>query len=288
MASVADLRRRLTNARNVQQLTRAMKTVAAARLHRARAAAAAARPYDEGITALVVRLAATGVEHPLLARPTAVQTAGRRCLVVIAGDRGLAGGFNAAVVRAALGAARRPGGPAPVFIAAGRRAITALRRRGVELRAAFSGLGDPVAPEISRAAAARLIEGLAAGDFNTVDLVYNRFVSVVTQRPVVEPLLPLPEQPPASRAYIFEPSPAAIMDAVLSAYISARIHRALLESRAGEHAARMAAMDAATRNAGDLIDGLARELSHARQQAITLELLDIIGGVAALEQEESV
>ncbi|MDI6710923.1 MAG: ATP synthase F1 subunit gamma [Thermoanaerobacterales bacterium] len=294
MPAVADLRRRIANIRNVRQLARAMKAVAAARLARARAAAAAARPYAGEIGGLLARLAAApGIEHPLLLPPGAPAPAGRRCLLVIAGDRGLAGGFNAAVVRAALDMqkAREGGGPAPAFIAVGRRAVTALRFRGADLRETFTGLDDPVPPELSRAVAARLLDGLAAGEFAAVDLVYNRFVSVLVQRPAVEPLLPV--VPPAPEdverrkgpqpLYIVEPSPQEVLGELVPAYVTARVHRALAESRAGEHAARMAAMDAAVRNAGEAVDRLTRELSRRRQQAITMEILDIVGGAAAID-----
>jgi F-type H+-transporting ATPase subunit gamma len=283
MPALVDIRRRIKSVKNTQQITKAMKMVSAAKLRRAQEAMFAARPFARKMLDVLASMAARANPraHPLLAeRP------GKRILVVIVtADKGLAGGFNANIIRAAMQfLEQRAGGDLSLDVV-GRRARDFFRRRDYRIRTEhvgiFQALRYPVAQEIAK----DLIRIYTANEVDEIHLVYNEFKSVIQQKITIERLLPIPrhavsEKEPAFD-YIYEPGPADIYERILPRHVEVQVWRALLESQAAEHGARMAAMDSATRNAGEMISRLTLYMNKVRQAAITKEIIEVVSGAGA-------
>jgi len=286
MPSLKDIRRRIRSVRKTQQITRAMRMVAGAKLRRAQDAIFAARPYADQMrdTLAEVARAQREAEHPLLvARP---QVRGVE-VVVVTSDRGLCGAFNANVIKHAdrLLRQRAQQGQRTALVCAGRKANDFFRRRrGGELRSSHPQDGwvtYPKAAAIAREVSARFV----AGESDEVILVYSEFVTALTQRPREVRLLPF--APPGGEGerplpFEIEPDPARFLEVLVPKSVEVEVYRALLENQAGEHAARMAAMESATRNTEELIAKLTLQFNRARQAAITKELVEIVSGAEAL------
>ena len=290
MPSLIDLRRRIRAVKSTQQITKAMKMIAASRLRRAQERVVSARPFAQRMLAvlngLVSRVEAD--THPLLRMPD--QTAGRPLLIVITADRGLCGSFNSNVIKAA--------GQFIVNDAQGREVALGLvgrkgrdfsRRRGFDVRYEAAGIFQKLSFTDAERLANAAIEEFTSGAASSVYLVYNEFKSVMAQKLVVERLLPIPrlelEAGAAGAAlpgdYIFEPQPEEIFSTLLPRHVQVQVYRALLESNAAFFAAQMTAMDAATRNSSDMIDALTLYMNKVRQAAITREIIEVVSGAAA-------
>lgn len=285
MASLKAIRKRIGSVKNTQQITKAMKMVAAAKLRRAQEAAVAARPYASKLEGMVRQLASR-VEsdvHPLLRVP---ETESRTLIVVVTGDRGLCGGYNTNLVRRAEQfLADRPGEIQLVLI--GRKGGDHFRRRRSD---AAEHLPVPVgdaASTVARSVAARVARAFVADEIDSAFILYSAFQSTLSQVPTLEKLLPFARVEEDANApgldYLFEPGPEEILGTLLPRLLEVRILHALLEAGASEQAARMAAMDSATRNASDMIERLTLEMNRTRQAAITTELMEIISGAEALK-----
>jgi len=292
------LRRRIRSVQSTKKITRAMELIAASRIVKAQARVQAAQPYADGITEVVRNLQAAGAgsSNPLLVPRPDPRRVGE---VVLAADRGLCGAYNSSVIRAAEGDIRSQQalGRTTAIVTSCRKPEGYFRFRNYPIRAAFGGFTQNPSYEDARAVAAAVIEPFQIGELDLVQLTYTRFISAGRQEVVIEPLLPLPVselvqaeehahagEPQAS--YEFEPEPEAILDALLPRYAEARIYAAMLNAAASEHAARQRAMKAATDNADELIRGLSRVMNRARQDAITTEIMEIVGGAEALQQGE--
>lgn len=287
------LRRRIRSVQSTKKITRAMELIAASRIVRAQARVQAAVPYSDTITEVVYDLARQGAatDNPLLSPRREIHKVAH---LVVAADRGLCGGYNSFVLRAAEGSVREHThqGRDYAFVVVGRKAESYFRYRHQPIDAAFTGFSDQPSYEDARAIAGAVLPTYLEGRYDLVELVYTRFVSVGTQEVVVRPLMPLEaevlepaeERTTVGPSYEFEPSPDAILERLLPRYVEARIYAALLNAAASEHAARQRAMKAATDNADDLITGLTRVMNRARQDAITTEIMEIVGGAEALRQ----
>jgi F-type H+-transporting ATPase subunit gamma len=284
MPSLLDLRRRIRAVKSTQQITKAMKMIAASRLKRAQDRVVAARPFAQRMQQVLNSLAARvdPEAHPLLRTPAE----GRPLLIVVTADRGLCGSFNANVIKAAgqfVLTKGRTGGVTLELV--GRKGRDFFRRRGfdvvLERVGIFQRLTFDHAVEIANVA----IDEFVSGRASSVDLVYNEFKSVISQRVVLEQLLPIPRaefdtgQPGTD--YLYEPGPEEIFRELLPRYVQAQVYRALLESNAAFFAAQMTAMDAATRNSTDMIDSLTLYMNKVRQAAITREIIEVVSGAAA-------
>jgi len=267
-----------------------MKLVAAAKLRRAQERILSARPYATKMTELLGNLAAdAGPEaHPLLE-----QRAGpRRHIVIITSDKGLAGAFNSNILRRSLEFIRESIATELTLVVVGRKARDFYRRRQWRIKKEMIGFWDRLAYSHACELADAFMEQYQAGEVDEVHLIYNEFRSVAVQRAVRQQILPIARaaalpaegQPAPSADYLYEPSLAAILDGLLPRHIRTQVYRALMESLAGEYGARMTAMEAATRNAKDMIEILTIQYNKARQEKITKELLDIVGGAEALRQ----
>ncbi|GAC1662970.1 MAG: ATP synthase F1 subunit gamma [Candidatus Limnocylindrales bacterium] len=282
MASQRDIRRRIQSSKNIKQITRAMQFVAASKLKRAKEAPLASRPsaakLDEALP--VEHDREVGEDHPLLVR----REGGKRLIVLITTDRGLAGGLNTNTIRfAAQQITETPGDLAVVTV--GRKGRDAMRRSRVPLEAHFEGFGDrPTFADVLPLA--RLItDDYLAGTYARVDIVYSLFVSTLTQRASLVELLPI--TPSADTAgipgnqFIFEPSPAAVLERLVPRYVATRLFQAVLESKASEESSRMVAMKNATENAEELIEDLTLAYNKVRQSNITREMIEIASGAKA-------
>ena len=291
MASLIDLRRRIRAVKSTQQITKAMKTVAASKLRRAQERIVGARPFAQHMLAVLNSLAlrVDPALHPLLApiedRPAAAPT----LLIVVTADKGLCGSFNSTLLRRA--SARVAEADREVALGlVGRKGRDFFVRRGFDVRYEDVNLFADLRYTHAQAVARAAIEQFSAGSARDVHLIYNEFKSVLQQRVVVERLLPIPrfEEDPAETpatapaGHLFEPTPREIFGDLLPRHVETQIFRALLESAAAEHAARMTAMDAATRNAGEMIDQLTLYMNKMRQATITRELIEVVSGAEAL------
>jgi len=314
VGSLRDIRRRIGSVKKTQQITRAMRMVAAAKLRRAQEAIESARPYAEHMRSTLEEVVGSfgggEIEHPLLVSRENVK---RVQLVVITSDRGLCGAFNANILKHAEAATReqRGRGREVVYGAVGRKALEYLRRRSREIPHHWTGIGS-----VGMAHATPIVEALTGrfleGRVDEVHLLYNEFVSPVSQRPRSVRLLPYAtadgsaggaagqrtaagrgEAPGEGAAgpgatdeeqgpFTIEPSPEELLARLVPRAVEVEVYRALLENQAGEHAARMAAMEAATRNTEEMIDELTLSYNRARQAAITKELVEIVSGAEAL------
>jgi F-type H+-transporting ATPase subunit gamma len=289
MPSLLDLRRRIRAVKSTQQITKAMKMVAASKLRRAQERLISARPFATEMLRVLNGLAAR-VEpdaHPLLENRPA--TSGPTLLIVITADRGLAGSFNANVIKAATQYIAKdvPGEVAVGLI--GRKAREFFVRRGFDVRYEAVNIFQKVQYEDARKIAEAAIEEFTAGRVSSVYLIYNEFKSIISQRVVIERLLPIPRleiEPGADTAqqvdYLFEPGPDRILGSLLPRHVETQVWRALLESAAAEHAARMTAMDAATRNSSEILESLTLYMNKVRQAAITREIIEVVSGAEAL------
>ncbi len=290
------LRRRIRTVQSTKKITRAMELIAASRIVRAQARVQAAVPYSETITEVVRDLAAAGAgsDNPLL---TPRQETRRVAQVVVTADRGLCGGYNSAVIRAAEGEMRSfsEQGADYGLVVVGRKAESYFRYRDFRIDASFTGFSDQPSYENARDIARSLERPFLDGEYDLVQLVYTRFVSAGTQEVVVRPLMPLDretleggdarptvDEGEVASTYEFEPEPEEILAQLLPRYAEARVYAALLNAAASEHAARQRAMKAATDNADDLITSLTRSMNRARQEQITTEIMEIVGGAEAL------
>jgi F-type H+-transporting ATPase subunit gamma len=288
MPSLIDLRRRIRAVKSTQQITKAMKMIAASRLKRAQDRIVAARPFAQRMLSVLNGLVSRVDQdlHPLLRIPE--QGSGPTLLIVISGDRGLSGSFNSNVIKAASQFIIHEISGRPVALAlVGRKGRDFFRRRGFEVRheavGIFQRLSFNHAAEIANVA----IEEFTAGRVSSVYLVYNEFKSVMTQRIVVDRLLPIPRlEGEGSSAgptteYLYEPNPQEIFNDLLPRHVQIQVYRALLESNAAFFAAQMTAMDAATRNSAEMIENLTLYMNKVRQAAITREIIEVVSGAAA-------
>ncbi|MBM4408403.1 MAG: ATP synthase F1 subunit gamma [Chloroflexi bacterium] len=282
MPSPREIRRRITSARNIKQITRAMQFVAASKLRRAQESTLSARPYAEKIEEVLADLATVlgGDEHPLLAR----REGGLRLIVLITTDRGLAGPFNTNMIRFAAREISESSGELTV-ITIGRKGRDAMRRAGVPLEAHFNGFGDrPTFADVIPLA--RLVtDDYLTGKVDRVDIMFTQFVSTLTQRPTLETLLPVEpsgdtEGIPGNQ-FIFEPGAAAVLEQLLPRYVATRLFQAVLETKASEESSRMVAMKNATENADELIEDLTLSYNKVRQANITREMIEISSGAQA-------
>jgi len=278
MQSTRDIRRKIRSVANIQQITRAMKTVSSVKLRRAEGRIRAARPYAHQLAELVARMAGGEVEHPyLVSRPHQ-----RSGVVVISADKGLAGSFNVSVVREAV--ARLRALPQASAITIGRRGTDSLRRLGLPTEAALSPLGaEPASAQV--APIADLVGQLyREGRWDYVELVYTRFRGGTRVEVIRQQLLPVsrPEASGAVGDYLYEPAPQELLGLLMPRYLRTLVYTAVLDSAASEHAARVVAMSLATDNAEKLIDSLTLQYNKSRQSTITRELIDIVGTAEAV------
>jgi len=283
MPNLLDIRRRIRSVKNTQQLTKAMKTVAAAKLRRAQERVFSARPYAGQLRNVLGNLTVRieNIAHPLLE----IRPEERILFVIVTADRGLCGAFNSNIMRVAQSFMREHSGQALSLAMVGRKGRDFFRRRGFTIRSEFvnifSRLDYGHAKDISEA----IVRAYSNAEVDAAYVVYNEFKSVIQQRVVVEKLLPLSRselrETEPQRDYIFEQPPQEIFNRLLPRYVEIQIYRALLESAASEHGARMASMDTASRNAGEMIDMLTLNMNRIRQAAITREIIEVVSGAGA-------
>jgi F-type H+-transporting ATPase subunit gamma len=297
VATVQDIKRRLRSVRNTRKITKAMELVAAAKLRRAEARIEALRPYAERMRELMIGTArATPARgFPLLEEREDVRTV---AILPLTGDRGLAGAFNAQIIRRALALEREARGESRDvrWLVVGKKGRSTLRFRRYDVEQAWIDFTDRPAYADAEAIANRLAELYTEREVDRVVLVYNHYVSALTQTVTAEDVLPIPraalEEGEEKSAYeialegdfIYEPEPEEILARLLPTYLETSIYRALLESAASEHGARMTAMRNASKNAGELIDTLTLDMNRARQAEITQEILEVVAGADALTQ----
>ena len=296
MASLQDLRRRISSVRNTRKITKALELVAGARLRRAQTRIEEMRPYADRMQELMVGTARAASSLRNLALLQQREEVRRVAFVVVTGDRGLAGPFNGQVLRRAFELERqaRAEGQEAVWIAVGRKGASTLRFRRYEVTAEWAGFADKPTYNDAQAVGHRLAELYEAEEIDRVVLIYNRFESVLTQRVTTTDLLPIREDVLTAEEFvhgdeegprgdfIYEPEPEEILQRLLPVYLETEIYRALLESAAAFLASQMTAMRNASKNAGDLIDSLTLSLNRARQAEITQEILEVVAGADAL------
>lgn len=287
MPSLRDIKRKITSVKKTQQITKAMKMVAAAKLRRAQDRVIAARPYSRKMLAVIANLAARveRAQHPLLAKrePKRVK------LVVLTSDRGLCGAYNTNILRKAVETIRQFQAESKEVRVnvVGRKGRDFFRKRGYNLGQVWVDIGM-VDYDKAAVIGKNIVERFTTEETDEVYLLYNEFKSVIQQRVTLEKLLPV--EPPAERDpfaaaidYLYEPSAEAILSSILPKHVEVQVYRALLESQASEMGARMTAMDAATRNAKEMIEKLTLKFNKTRQATITKEISEIVGGAEALK-----
>ncbi len=292
MATLRDIQRRIRSVQSTQKITRAMKLVAAAKLRRAQERILSARPYANKMAELLGNLvsgaeSADGAAHPLLEQ----REGPRRQIVIITADRGLAGAFNSSIIRRAVELVRQSSAAEVTLVVVGRKARDFFRRRATTIKRDLVGFWDRLAYSHASELADYFMQQYLDNEVDEVVLLYNEFRSVAVQRPVRVRLLPIPRAEAGAAGgaaepvdYIYEPSAEGILGDLLPRHVRMQVWRALMESLAGEYGARMTAMEAATKNAKEMIDVLTIQYNKARQEKITKELLDIVGGAEALKQ----
>ena len=304
--SQRDVRNRISAVKNIQKIARALELVAAARLRRAEQRIEALRPYANAIRRMTRQAAEAAGNVPNLPILEEHESVSKVGLLLIAGDRGLAGAFNSNIVRAGVAAGREHEGEGhtPVYFASGRRPATSLTFRGLDPAESFTGFTDRPAYADARRIADRLMAAYVDGEVDKVEIFYNGYISPVSQVVRRETLLPLQKatvleeeksegesesgsgsgssksEPHALVEY--EPDPEEILKRLVPDYVETSLHRALLESTASEHGARMTAMRSASENAGELIEDLALEMNRARQAEITQEIMEVVAGAESL------
>jgi len=297
VATVQDIRRRVRSVTNTRKITKAMELVAAAKLRRAQVRIEAMRPFADRMLELMAgtaRASSSVRGLPLLQQRDQVETV---AIVPITGDRGLAGAFNAQVLRQAIALERRLGreGVGVRWLAVGRKGGSSLRFRRYQVEQAWTGFTDQPTYADAQAIARKLAELYSSGDVDRVTIVYNEFESALVQRVTVRDVLPISEDVLAAGTdgedahaaalrgdFIYEPEPEEILARLLPVYLETEIFRALLESAASKHGAQMTAMRNASSNAGELIDSLTLAMNRARQAEITQEILEVVAGADAL------
>jgi F-type H+-transporting ATPase subunit gamma len=287
MPSLIDIRRRIRSVKNTQQLTKALKMVSAAKLRKAQERVLGARPYARALESMLASVAAASqssdaaMTNALLARREEKKIQ----LLVVTSDRGQAGAFNANLLRLAQGFTDKQFGKTIEVEAIGRKARDYFRRRGVALSGEHLGVSNKPEYGQAKAIATKLIERYDSGEVDSVYLVVNEFKSVISTNLKLTKILPieLPAGTDAPVDYIFEEPAEVLLNMLLPKYVEVAVWQAILESTAAEHAARMTAMDAATTNAGQVIDKLTLYMNRVRQASITKEIIEIVSGAAALE-----
>ena len=278
MATLKEIRKRVSSVQNIQQITKAMKMVSAARLRRAQEAALAARPYAEKLEAVLQNLAAQGEElaHPFLAERAENNTT----LIVMTSDRGLCGGFNSSLIREAEAFMRQRAEQKVSLILIGRRAYDHFKRRDVTIAEEHINLYGRLSADLAHDIGRRVGEQFLSGETDSFYVLYAKFRSALVQVPTLDKILPIASTPQTEDQgaldYLYEPAPQTLLASLLERYIDMLIYRAMLESVASEHGARMTAMDNATSNAVEMIDRLTLDMNRARQAGITRELLEIV------------
>ncbi len=285
MPSLIDIRRRIRSVKNTQQITKAMKMVSAAKLRRAQDRALAARPYGAMLHQILVNVAEAasqggGADHPLLA----VRPENRILVIVITADRGLAGGFNSNLLKLAQRFVDEHRSSELIFELIGRKGRDYFRKRGARIRGEHVDIFRKLRFEDAEAIANVVIEMFSRGEIDAVYLFGNEFKSVMASKLTSTRVLPI-EIPKSGETvdYIYEQKPEELLGSLLPRYVKMLIYRALIESEAAEHAARMTAMESATKNASEAIDRLTLYMNRVRQASITREIIEIVSGAAALE-----
>lgn len=281
MASAKDVRRRIRTVKNIEKLTNAMKMVAAARLRKAQERAEAARPYAQKMAEVMMNLAsrAGDIEHPLLE----VREETNVAYLVIGAERGLAGSFNANVMNKAMAEIRKHSPEQVRLVLVGKKAVAFFRKRPYEI-SADTEVGQEVSfADIMRIT--RLVRGMfESKEVDAVYLIYAKFITAMKQEPVAVKLLPM-ARPDVGEfehgEFVFEPAAEPLLEALIPKYVDTQVYQAVVESQASEQGARMSAMSAATKNAGEMIDDLTLVYNKARQAAITKEITEIVGGAEA-------
>jgi len=287
------LRRQIRSVQSTKKITKAMELIAASRIVKAQQRVAAARPYSERITEVIRNLAAAGAggDSPLLVE----RDQRTMCYVVVAADRGLCGAYNSSVIRAAERSmlAQRAEGRQTRLITVGKKASAYFRFRGWEIDGSFEGFADQPGYEDARQIADFVVSRFTAGEYDRVELAYTRFLSAASQRVVIRRFVPLDQtmleqaSDGPSADYEFEPDPQEILDRLLPRYAEARLYAALLDGAASFLAAQQRAMKSATDNAEDLIVRYSRAMNRARQDAITTEIMEIVGGAEAMRAAQA-
>jgi F-type H+-transporting ATPase subunit gamma len=286
MATLKIIRKRITSIRNTQQITKAMKMVSAAKLRRAQEAALLARPYADKMNEILTNLSArvSRSAHPLLA----TREEKRIQLVLVTSDRGLCGGYNANLVRAAEAFIRQHGAGKEILLAlVGRKGADYYRRRRGDTGERYLNFLSTPAEELAAVIAEKLITRFVDGETDAVYLIYSHFRSALSQVPTVEKILPVAlsesQEPEQLTEYLYEPGAEELLSSLLPKITEIKIQRALLEAAASEHGARMTAMDSATTNASKMMGSLTLQMNRARQASITRELMEIVGTAEALK-----
>jgi F-type H+-transporting ATPase subunit gamma len=300
MASQREVRTRIASFRNIQKITRAMEAVSAARLRRAEQRIAALRPYADALRRMTRQAARdAGAEASRLALLASHEQEHKIGILLVTADRGLAGAFNSQIIRAGLhlSAELESSGRQPVWFASGRRGVSSLSFRGKTLEGAYTGFTDRPSYADARRISDDLVAAYIDGSLDRVEVIYNGYVSPLTQRVTRETLLPIAEatvlgdeveldgkeaQSGPRPLVEYEPDAEELLRALLPDYIEISLYRALLESTASEHGARMTAMRSASENAGELIEDLALEMNRARQAEITQEIMEVVAGAESL------
>ena len=283
MANLKIIRKRIVSVRSTQQITKAMKMVAAAKLRRAQGAVVQSRAYGQKLREVVAGLASEPSlrEHRLVRARTPES---RVLLILLTADRGLCGGFNANLIRQSEGFIGREGAT-PSLVIVGRKGFDFYKKRSTPIREHYLGIAGRPLIEVAREIVARAVTLFVDDEVDAVYLLYSQFRSAISQVPTIERLLPIetPAETEGGREYLFEPSREAVIEDLLPRYVEVKVFQALLESIASEHGARMTAMESATSNASDMIERLTLEMNRARQATITKELMEIVGGAEALK-----
>jgi F-type H+-transporting ATPase subunit gamma len=284
VATLREIRHRIRSVRNTAQITKTMEMVSAAKLRRAQSAVESARPFATLLREVLQNLAlASGdVLHPAFIRREPVRT---RALVLVTSDRGLAGAFNANLIRAAEARMRDAGRPTRLVLL-GKKGYDYFRRRNADVLAYRSDMGGVADWKYAEALGKDLLERFLSGEIDEVDLVTTHFKSALSREIVLETLLPLGSeraQGAPTRDYIFEPGPEEILARIVPYFLAMRIFTAMAESGASEHGARMIAMGSATKNANEMIQTLTLHMNRTRQATITREIVEIVGGAEALK-----
>ena len=289
MPSTIDIRRRIRSVKNTQQITKAMKMVAAAKLRRAQERIYAARPYSGGLMEVLQSVVSRvdPAKHPLLAPREDEKNV---LIVIVTSDKGLAGAFNANVIKAAMNLLREKQGQNVELLPIGRKANDFFKRRTIPIRPQAAHAMQALSLESAKVIADSIVTGYLNGELDAVYVVFNEFRSIISQVVRVEKLLPIErlekkdedkQQPENEVEFLFEPGPEQILSELLPKHIEFQLYRILLESAAAEQGARMTAMEAATKNASDMIDALTLNYNRIRQAAITKEIIEIVSGASA-------
>lgn len=289
MASSKDIKRRIKSINNTQQITKAMKMVAASKLRKSQESVIAARPYTEKLREILSRIVATSTDitDPLLE----VRPAKKIGYVVITAERGLAGGYNINLIKEATHDIDKHSDKEVGIISVGKKGNSFFEKNGFQVDEKYAGINDVPTITEARVIADKIKDSYSQGIYDEIYLVYTKFISTMTQEPKVMRILPINTSEAVSKEqetkeeldYIFEPDTQMVLNQLLPLYLQNQVFEGLMESKASEHGARMTAMDSATNNASDMIDSLNLSYNRARQAAITNEISEIVAGANALQ-----